>query len=609
MFTVNCISIIFFIRCYLLDSIPIDFQIMKAGYERDSDASAKALRAAVKNSKRDGALYGAVIKAESVFSAMSTDSPPPPPATPAAPAAPAAPAQASISQPAQNATSPPTSPPTMPPQSLSSLPRPVHPLMAALASGKNVLRPAGERPVTNVSKPSPTTTSSTSAPRAVFDEATIRSQLGQLKKVDRTIQQPKQPTKQEQLAADSLVAKSKLKPVNPRERNVAVTSSPPTLSELAKRVVDTIQPTGPLNIAPVVDVAQERVYDTLKPKSSSPTATTVASTYMDHLDEEEKSDLPVLEDPPTQNTNQIDASKKIDLYNIKEVTEQGTVAQSKAKEVMDKVNAERVKAGLIAVKSVTITALREDGTMHPFRMTVTKKDNVYQFILNIPAVGDKGKSTRSLRYKPDTEYRVDVVLSLHLASERINQGLYKNPTKEGNMKTGLGIGDPVIDTILNSPRVVFASRKAPPYVTRGQLYLMLPQLLKGHIRLYNRSGRPVVSRSNVSPSFQRIAKDIVERNTFEADDYSTLEDKETADANKFIEATRPMQPRNINRLSNADTIWQLKKRYEVLVGELSAGNTGKLVRDEMETILRSLMRLNAMSINKGRDLIKSLREF
>lgn len=583
---------------------------MKAGYERNRAASAKALKAAVKNSKRDGALYGAVIKAESVFSAMSTDSPPQPPATPP-PTTPATPAQVSTtSQPAQNATSQPTTPPTLPPQSLSSLPRPVHPLMAALASGKNVLRPAGERPVSNVPKSSPTTTSSTSAPRAVFDEAMIRSQLSQLKKVDRTIQQPKQPTKQEQLAADSLVAKSKLKPVNPREHNVAVASSPPTQSDVANRAIDTIQPTGPLNITPVVDVApQERVYDTLKPKSSSPTASTVASTYMDHLDEEEKSDLPVPPDPVPQNTNQTDAPKKIDLYNIKEVTEEGTVAQSKAKEVLDKVNAERVKAGLIAVKSVTITALREDGTVHPFRLNVLLQKNVYNFLLIIPATKEKGKSTRSLRYKPDTEFKVDVVLSLHLASERLNQGKYKNPTKEGAIKTGLGIGDPVVDDILNSPRVVFASRKAPPYVKRGQLYVMLPQLLKGHIRLYNRSGRPVVSRSNVSPSFQRIAKDIVERNTFEADDYSTLEDKETADANKFIEATRPIQPRNINRLSNADTIWQLKKRYEVLVGELSAGNTGKLVRDEMETILRSLMRLNAMSINKGRDLIKSLREF
>lgn len=146
-------------------------------------------------------------------------------------------------------------------------------------------------------------------------------------------------------------------------------------------------------------------------------------------------------------------------------------------------------------------------------------------------------------------------------------------------------------------------------MAKGQLYLMLPQLIKGHIRLYNKSGRPVVSRSNVSPSFQRIAKDIVDRNTFEADDYSNVDPKESADVNKFIEATKPIQPRNINRLSNADTVWKMKKRYEVLVGELSAGNTGKLVRDEMETILRNLIRLHALNQDKGRELIRSLREF
>ena len=138
---------------------------------------------------------------------------------------------------------------------------------------------------------------------------------------------------------------------------------------------------------------------------------------------------------------------------------------------------------------------------------------------------------------------------------------------------------------------------------------MQPQLIRGHIRLYNKSGRPVVSRSNVSPSFQNIARDIVERNAFEADDYKNLDPKETADANMFIQSTMPIQPRNINRLANSDTIWKMKKRYEVLVGEMAAGNDGKIVRDEMSEILKNLVRMHAMGESKGRDLIKALRDY
>lgn len=40
---------------------------MNAGYRCNREAQAKALRAAVKNSKRDKVLYGAIIKAESGF--------------------------------------------------------------------------------------------------------------------------------------------------------------------------------------------------------------------------------------------------------------------------------------------------------------------------------------------------------------------------------------------------------------------------------------------------------------------------------------------------------------------------------------------------------------
>jgi hypothetical protein len=354
----------------------------------------------------------------------------------------------------------------------------------------------------------------------------------------------------------------------------------------------------------------------LKPVKGSPTgseASTVASTVASTIVPAHPSIAPPAASSPAASSPD---EEKMPALISEPLDPRGTVIQAKAIKLINLVNAAKIKAGVSTSKQFAFTPFKFDGTQIDDRITMK------------PEASNKEKAEAAKKNeKPKLKYRFDLTVgssrtimkgnhgididkSLDMAIQAIEQDNRLNVDRKTGERTGAGFGDGELDTErIGSSRVIYKSNKGANGVAKGQIYLMLPQLIKGHIRLYNKSGRPVITRSNVSPSFQRIAKDIVERNTFEADDYSTIDPKESADVNKFIEATKPIQPRNINHLSNADTIWQLKKRYEVLVGELSAGNTGKLVRDEMETILRNLIRLHALNIDKGRQLIRSLREF
>lgn len=139
-------------------------------------------------------------------------------------------------------------------------------------------------------------------------------------------------------------------------------------------------------------------------------------------------------------------------------------------------------------------------------------------------------------------------------------------------------------------------------------YVLFPAFLNGNIRLYNKGNRtPIVSQSNASAAFLRIVRDIIEHNTFEASDYKLIGPKEAHSVNLFIKRTKPILPKSIGiDTSNAGNINELRKRYQVLVGELAAGNRGDMIKDEMANILHNLRALRAINAGKVNNLISGL---
>lgn len=566
---------------------------MQSGYRRDRDAGAKALKVAVKNSKKDKVLYGAVIKAESVFSSLTTQpkpslSGPSQPsnigdvyammgeASSGGPPAPPTPPVSTMQAPTVSSSMA-TTASTTSRSSAASRGLPPNPFMQALQQGATALRSTiaprnvPETPATN--QPTPPTS-------GLVITTDLLSQL-------RSKLRPTKTTELSPTQRADLVARTPLRPVQ----------SIPPISTGSIPVLETSGETTPI-LSPVSSTGTSEtlpplatITETLKPAKGSPTASSQAPTVASTVATQK--DLPTVpssdDEPPLLQS---------DLYNLND--DQGKSAQAAAKELLSKINQQQRDVGVKETKQTTITAITLGG-QGVGKLIIKFNQNRYQFDLKVR--GGKNPTTRSMRWSPDVETGISVIRSLTHALEGMKQEKYDPKAKVGET-TGLGVAD------IKSQRVVFRSRKSGNGdLTRNQIYVMEPQLMRGHLRAYNRSGRPAISRSNISPAFARIVQDIVERNTFEPDDYSSLEAKESADANQFIALTKPIQPRNIDRLSNADTVWQLKKRYEVLVGQLSSGNTGKLVRDEMETILRTLIRLHAMNNDKGLSLIRALREF
>lgn len=523
---------------------------MQAGFQYDRKAAAKALKSALKNRRRDKILYGAIIKQESVFSTGPAVSPQG-----------SSPPEVKVGE-TTTLYSPPSAPsasqPTLSPEATTSLRRPLNPLLAEL------MGPPALKPTTTKSEPP-----SPDAKPRVFDLATILSAKAKLKAVDKTINPP---VVQKTLA--QLKAEQRPTPVDTREHNVVVGTP-----------VETGAPSAQTTVVPTAITTPSAIGD---PILSSLAATSAVSEKVKSGAEASAGETLII--------------KKIDLWDNSNLL--GADAQTNAKSLFEKIQAKINKKGHTRnLIHQTITAYTAKDSPAGSNMVITLSDGIFKFA-STKETSMAGPMRKTLRWYPDYPDRsVDVIASLKRAIKDISNS---RVDRKGTV-SGLGVSeDP--DKI-GSTRVVYRSSKNPNSVAKGQLYLMQPQLIRGHIRLYNKSGRPVVSRSNVSPAFQNIARDIVERNAFEADDYKNLDPNETADANMFIQSTLPIQPRSINRLANADTIWKMKKRYEVLVGQMAAGNDGKIVRDEMSEILKNLIRMHAMAESKGRELIKALREY
>lgn len=526
---------------------------MQSGYRYNRDAQAKALKAAVKNSKRDKVLYGAIIKAESGF--QST----PPTITVASDGTANSTTQKELQE---------------------------RRAMGSNDVDANLLKKLQERALIldNTVRPQDSYSNAGSPKSVASTQSKAFSEPMDFKpKVD--IGGPKiSMALVDELKAKLTKGNFGLRPRDSRQPNVVVGTSSDTTSSVGTPTSsvpsDAVSTIAPIDKKQPVAVNTRNRFESLMTTSSE-------SDVSDSSDESNESN----------ESNGLSQIKKIDLY-----TDDAT--QKMAYQLFNTVQAIRENDGHSVTKSIRLTPYSYNGDVENGRLRVLKTNNG---IFHFDRILGRGRRViyNTLRYHPN-EFNIDIKTSLQKALNITDEDpdrLKFDPKTAAT--TGLGVA---ADNI-GSSRVIYKSNKGGSGVSKGQLYLMQPQLIKGHIRLYNKSGRPVVSRSNVSPSFQRLAKDIVERNTFEADDYSGIDSKESADVNKFIEATKPIQPRNINRLSNADTIWQMKKRYEVLVGELSAGNHGKIVRDEMETILRNLIRLHALNQDKGRELIRSLRDF
>jgi hypothetical protein len=140
----------------------------------------------------------------------------------------------------------------------------------------------------------------------------------------------------------------------------------------------------------------------------------------------------------------------------------------------------------------------------------------------------------------------------------------------------------------------------------GKFHLSLPGLKKLNLTVYRpKSNIAYLSKKNISPRLVRIIHDMRLNKTFDLDEYNQLSNAEQIIADRMINLGKLDYPVKMKRTLD-ETVWNLKQRYEILLGSYNAGNDGKLVVNELKQVLGDLLKYKAISKAKHDYIVKAL---
>tara|TARA_R110000868_G_scaffold411584_1_gene705699 strand:- start:4107 stop:5552 length:1446 start_codon:yes stop_codon:yes gene_type:complete len=140
----------------------------------------------------------------------------------------------------------------------------------------------------------------------------------------------------------------------------------------------------------------------------------------------------------------------------------------------------------------------------------------------------------------------------------------------------------------------------------GNLFVNQKSLKKNNLtvsRPYSKS--QLLSKKNITPLLKKMIFDIGNTLEFDKQDYHNLQKDEKIIIEKIIRLQKDMKDVNIEKLLEDDDS-KIKKRLEILVGEINAGNGSSLIKKEMKELLRKLYDNKAISNTKYQSSLKSI---
>lgn len=141
----------------------------------------------------------------------------------------------------------------------------------------------------------------------------------------------------------------------------------------------------------------------------------------------------------------------------------------------------------------------------------------------------------------------------------------------------------------------------------GNLHLMENSLKKNQLTIYRPYSKiTVASKSGISPLLKKMILDIQNTLEFDQRDYENLEGDEKRVIERIIRSQKDMKNYNIQSLIDQDD-FKAKKRLEILVGQINAGNNSSLIRQEMRALLKKLFDNKAISPTKYRTSLNSIK--
>lgn len=140
----------------------------------------------------------------------------------------------------------------------------------------------------------------------------------------------------------------------------------------------------------------------------------------------------------------------------------------------------------------------------------------------------------------------------------------------------------------------------------GKFFINLESLRRGNLSIYRpKSNVMYLNKKSISPKLVQIIREIKQDKKFDINDYESLKESEKIIADKVINLAQVDYPVKMKRALD-ETIWNLKKRYEILLGSYNAGNDGKLVTDEIKAVLKELLKHKAISKTKHDYILKAI---
>jgi len=141
----------------------------------------------------------------------------------------------------------------------------------------------------------------------------------------------------------------------------------------------------------------------------------------------------------------------------------------------------------------------------------------------------------------------------------------------------------------------------------GNLYLNEKSLKKNNFIVYRPHSKDImISKKNISSLLKKMILDIQNTLEFDISDYNNLEGDEKRVIEKIIRLQKNMKEYNIEKLIDDDDR-KIKKRLEILSGQVNAGNNSKLIRDEMIYLLKQLYDNKAISWIKYNSSVKAVK--
>lgn len=124
------------------------------------------------------------------------------------------------------------------------------------------------------------------------------------------------------------------------------------------------------------------------------------------------------------------------------------------------------------------------------------------------------------------------------------------------------------------------------------------------VKQSSKSKSKVINRP-LSPLLKRVVQNLQKTGELDVELYDLLKEPEQDAVNKIITLSKLQTPDRV-RENQKDRVFNLRNRYDILLGELQAGNDGSLVKNELSEIVQSLYDIGEIKLSKKNAILSVL---